>query len=91
MDKRAPVAFNPKTHAAGKRASSTDFRQAYDALEDEFAALSVLLRTRKDAGTTQAEVADMLATQPPESKKPESADSGFLLSTWRRGRDSNPR
>lgn len=33
MDRFAPVAFDPKAHAAEKRNESTAFRQAYDALE----------------------------------------------------------
>ena len=35
-----PVAFDPKSHAAKKRKAAPAFRAAYDALEDEFAALS---------------------------------------------------
>jgi len=36
------------------------FRAAYDALEDEFAALTELLRARQHAGLTQAEVAERM-------------------------------
>lgn len=49
MDRFKPVAFDPEAHATEKRKSSTEFREAYDALEDEFAALGVLLQARKDA------------------------------------------
>nr|WP_244158405.1 helix-turn-helix transcriptional regulator [Caballeronia fortuita] len=38
------------------------FRAAYDALEEEYAALHVLLCARRDAGLTQAEVADRMGT-----------------------------
>ena len=57
MDSFKPVAFDPKALAAKKRESSVGFRAAYDALDDEFAALGVLLQARKDDGITQAEVA----------------------------------
>ena len=57
MDEFNPVLFDPKAHAARKREESPAFCDAYDALDDEFAALAVLLKTRKDAGLTQAEVA----------------------------------
>lgn len=36
----------------------------YDALAEEFALFDELLRARKEAGLTQAEVADRMATQP---------------------------
>lgn len=36
------------------------FRKAYEALEDEFAALDALLEARKAAGLTQAEVAERM-------------------------------
>ena len=57
MDEFKPVAFDPKAHAARKREGNPAFRDAHDALDDEFAALAVLLKARKDAGLTQAEVA----------------------------------
>ncbi len=40
------------------------FVKEYDALENEFALFDELLRARKDAGLTQAEVAIKMATQP---------------------------
>ena len=43
-DRYQPVAFNPKAHAAKKRKTVLAFRAAYDALEDEFAALAALLQ-----------------------------------------------
>ncbi|MFM8332831.1 MAG: helix-turn-helix domain-containing protein [Candidatus Methylumidiphilus sp.] len=36
------------------------FREAYDALEDEFAALDALLQARREAGLTQAQVAERM-------------------------------
>ncbi len=40
------------------------FVREYDALEEEFALFDALLRARKEAGLTQAEVAERMATQP---------------------------
>ena len=73
MDKFTPVAFDPKAHAVKKRAESAEFRQAYDALEDEFAALSVLLQARKEAGMTQAEVAAKMGVSQPVLARIESS------------------
>lgn len=36
------------------------FKRAYEALEDEFVALDVLLQGRRDAGLTQTEIADRM-------------------------------
>jgi DNA-binding XRE family transcriptional regulator len=65
MDKLKPVTFDPRAHAAEKRKTSAEFRDAYDALEDEFAALAVFLQARKDAGMTQAEVAAKMGVSQP--------------------------
>lgn len=73
MDKFTPVAFDPKAHAADKREKNTEFRQAYDALEDEFAALSVLLQARKEAGMTQADVAAKMGVSQPVLARIESS------------------
>ena len=40
------------------------FVREYDALEEEFALVDELLRARKEAGLTQAKVAERMATQP---------------------------
>ena len=58
-----PVAFNPKQTAAQKRAADPAFQKAYDALEDEFAALAELLKARKEAGLTQADVAQRMGVR----------------------------
>lgn len=73
MDKFAPVAFDPKAHAANKRDESPVFREAYDALDDEFAALAVLLKARKEAGLTQAEVASKMGVSQPVLARIESS------------------
>ena len=64
-DKYEPVPFDPKKFAAEMRAKSPAFRVAYDALEDEFAALDVLLKARKDAGLTQTQVAERMGVSQP--------------------------
>lgn len=68
-----PVVFNPKKHAAAKRKSDPAFRVAYDALEDEFAALGALLAARKDAGLTQADVAARMGVSQPVLARIESS------------------
>jgi hypothetical protein len=40
------------------------FVREYDGLEQEFALFDELLRARKEAGLTQAEVGERMATQP---------------------------
>lgn len=72
-DQYKPVAFNPKAHAARKRATEPDFRAAYDALEDEFAALDALLKARKEAGLTQADVAARMGVSQPVLARIESS------------------
>lgn len=58
-DKYNPVPFDVE---ATKRRWMRDpkFRAAYDALEDEYAALTELLRARQHAGMTQADVAERM-------------------------------
>jgi len=68
-----PVAFNPKAHAVKKRKTDPAFRVAYDALEDEFAALGALLLARKDAGLTQADVAVRMGVSQPVLARIESS------------------
>ncbi|MBW7900190.1 MAG: helix-turn-helix transcriptional regulator [Rhodocyclaceae bacterium] len=72
-DRYQPVAFDPKAHAAKKRKADPAFRAAYDALEDEFAALAALLAARKDAGLTQADVAARMGVSQPVLARIESS------------------
>jgi len=73
QEKFKPVAFNPKQTAIRKRAADPVFQQAYDALEDEFAALAELLKARKDAGLTQADVAQRMGVSQPVLARIESS------------------
>ncbi len=60
-----PVPFDPKKYAAKMRRIDPEFRAAYDALEDEFAARDALLHARKSAGLTQTEVAERMGVSQP--------------------------
>ena len=59
-EKYNPVAFDPRTFAeeAGKR--DLAFREAYEGMADECAALAELLRARTRAGLTQTELAERM-------------------------------
>lgn len=55
-----------KTHneMIGEWMQDADFVREYEDLGQEFALFDELLRARKEAGLTQAEVAERMATQP---------------------------
>ena len=53
------IPFDPAAHLK-RSLKNTAFKAAYDALEDEFSALDALLQARKQAGLTQAEVAERM-------------------------------
>src|SRR3989338_9278833 len=60
MDKqRKTIPFDPAAHL-NRSLKNPAFKIAYDALEDEFSALDALLQARKQAGLTQAEVAERM-------------------------------
>ena len=60
VDKFSPVAFDPQAYAAQRSATDPAFKRAFETLDDEFSALDVLLRARKEAGLTQAELAQRM-------------------------------
>lgn len=68
-----PVPFDPKVYAQEKRNADPEFRVAFDALEDEFAALGALLHARKEAGLTQADVAERMGVSQPVLARIESS------------------
>jgi DNA-binding XRE family transcriptional regulator len=88
QEKFKPLTFNPKQAAAQRRASDPAFQKAYDALEDEFAALAQLLKARKEAGLTQADVAQRMGVSQPVLARIESSlgsrNHAPSLSTLRR-------
>ena len=55
-----------------KALSDPEVRAEYDALKPEFALFDELLRARKRAGLTQAEVAERMDTKPPAVARLES-------------------
>lgn len=63
-EKFAPVAFDPQAYASARSVVDAAFKQAFEALDDEFSALDVLLQARKAAGLTQAEVAQRMGIAP---------------------------
>lgn len=54
--------FIPVEEAAQDWVKDPEFRAAYDALEEEFAVVSALIKARADAGLTQEEVARRMGT-----------------------------
>lgn len=56
-----PVRINTKK-AVAKAKARPGFTEAWDALEEEYAALSALLKARQTAGLTQEELAERMGT-----------------------------
>ncbi len=69
----APVAFDPAENVAKRSRVDSAFRKAYRDLEDEFAALDVLLEARRAAGLAQAEVARRMGVKPSALARIESS------------------
>ena len=90
--KFSPVAFNPKGYAIKRRKADPKFAKAYDALDDEFAALAALLKARTAAGLTQAEVASRMGVSQPVVARIEASlgkkDHSPSLNTLRRYADA---
>ena len=59
-EKYNPVAFNPRAFAEEASKRDPAFREAYEGMADEFAALAELLRARHRAGLTQTELAERM-------------------------------
>lgn len=57
--------FNPVPHTADDTArllAGRDVKAAYDSLEDEYTALRAILSARREAGLTQAQIAERMGT-----------------------------
>nr|WP_294554783.1 helix-turn-helix domain-containing protein [uncultured Rhodopila sp.] len=54
--------YIPVEEAAQRWMADPEFKAAYDALEDEFALASALIKARGDAGMTQEQVAAAMGT-----------------------------
>ncbi len=91
-DKFAPVDLDIKKSIAERSARDKEFKVAYEALEDEFAALAALLRARIEAGLTQAEVASRMGVTQPVVARIEASlgkkDHSPSLNTLRRYADA---
>ncbi len=86
------MAFDPKGYASKRRKADPKFTKAYDALDDEFAALAALLKARTAAGLTQAEVASRMGVSQPVVARIEASlgkkDHSPSLNTLRRYADA---
>jgi DNA-binding XRE family transcriptional regulator len=67
-----PVSYNPKK-AIEKDLQNPDFLLAWEALEDEFAALDALLTARRQAGMTQEQVAAKMGVSQPSLARVEAS------------------
>jgi DNA-binding XRE family transcriptional regulator len=68
--------YKPVPHTAeddAKLFSDPLFKEAYDLLADEYAALAALLQARKEAGLTQAQVAERMGIKQPTLARIESS------------------
>ncbi len=73
MNKRT---YKPVKHTKAdddKLFADPKFKAAYDALEDEYAALAALLLARQAAGLSQAEVARRMGMNPPSLARIEAS------------------
>lgn len=67
-----PVSYHPKKKLE-QELQDPSFKQEWEALEDEFAALDVLLKARKAAGLTQEEVAAKMGVSQPSLARVEAS------------------
>jgi DNA-binding XRE family transcriptional regulator len=70
--KYKPVSYDPKKSLENDL-QNPDFRKAYEALEDEFAALDALLAARRQAGMTQEQVAAKMGVSQPSLARVEAS------------------
>jgi len=67
-----PVSYHPKKKLE-QDLQNPSFKQAWEALDDEFAALDVLLKARKAAGLTQEQVAAKMGVSQPSLARVEAS------------------
>lgn len=65
MSDYKPVPFNPAAYAEATSQSDPAFREAYEGMAEEFAALAELLKARQSAGLTQAQLAVRMGVSQP--------------------------
>jgi DNA-binding XRE family transcriptional regulator len=67
-----PVSYKPQKKLENDL-QNPDFKQAWEALEDEFAALDALLTARRQAGLTQEQVAAKMGVSQPSLARVEAS------------------
>jgi DNA-binding XRE family transcriptional regulator len=67
-----PVSYHPKKKLE-QDLQDPSFKQAWEALDDEFAALDVLLKARKAVGLTQEQVAAKMGVSQPSLARVEAS------------------
>lgn len=67
-----PVAYAPKKKLEDEL-QDPDFKKAWEALDDEFAALDALLTARRQAGMTQEQVAAKMGVSQPSLARVEAS------------------
>jgi DNA-binding XRE family transcriptional regulator len=67
-----PVSYHPKQKLE-KELQDPSFKQAWETLDDEFAALDSLLAARKQAGLTQEQVAAKMGVSQPSLARVEAS------------------
>ena len=71
------MSYKPVSHDTKrileKELQNPEFREAWDALEDEFAALGALLAARRQAGMTQEQVAAKMGVSQPSLARVEAS------------------
>lgn len=67
-----PVPYKP-ANTLESELQTPEFRQAWEALEDEFAALDALLAARRQAGMTQEQVAAKMGVSQPSLARVEAS------------------
>ena len=70
--KYQPVSYDPKKSLENDL-QNPEFNKAYEALEDEFAALDALLAARRQAGMTQEQVAAKMGVSQPSLARVEAS------------------
>ena len=73
MSDYKPGSLDPRAYAEEASKGDPAFREAYEGLADEFAALAELLRARQSAGLTQAELAERMGVSQPVIARIESS------------------
>lgn len=80
--KYQPVSYDPNK-SLDNDLQNPDFKEAYKAIEDEFAALDALLAARRRAGMTQEQVAAKMGVSQPSLARVEASVRTSIPRHWR--------